>query len=151
SFDAWAAGVRDGRSYVSDGLSHILDFEVGGLGVGEPGVDGRPSVLAARAGARLCARARVAALLGEQPDAELRARPLDEKPYWRVERARIGDTRRVRVELIQNGVAVDAREVEADGRLAEVQFELQPEISSWVALRIFPSSHTNPVFVELDG
>jgi len=26
-----------------------------------------------------------------------------------------------------------------------------PERSSWVALRIFASSHTNPVFVEVDG
>jgi hypothetical protein len=24
-------------------------------------------------------------------------------------------------------------------------------MSSWVAVRIFPSSHTNPIFVEVDG
>ena len=29
-------------------------------------------------------------------------------------------------------------------------FEFSPEESCWVALRIFPSSHTNPVFVEVD-
>ncbi len=151
SFDAWVHGIRDGKSYVSDGLSHIVDFELGGLAMGEPGVDGRPSVLAARAGSKLLARARVAAWLGEQPDEELRGLPLDEQPYWHVERARVGDTRRVPVELIVNGQPAGSREVEADGRLVEIEFELVPEISSWVALRIFPSSHTNPIFVELEG
>ena len=24
-------------------------------------------------------------------------------------------------------------------------------MSSWIAIRIFPSSHTNPIFVEVDG
>ncbi len=151
SFDAWVQGVKDGKSYVSDGLSHIVDFELGGLGVGEPGAGGRPSLLASRAGARLLARARVAALLEEEPRDDLRDLPLDEQPYWHLERARIGATRRVRVELVVNGRPADAREVEADGRSTEVEFELEPRISSWVALRIFPSSHTNPIFVELDG
>jgi hypothetical protein len=31
-----------------------------------------------------------------------------------------------------------------------VEFELPIERSSWVALRILPSSHTNPVFVLVD-
>ena len=39
-FDTWVLGLRDGRSYVSDGLSHLMDFEVGGLAVGEPGIEG---------------------------------------------------------------------------------------------------------------
>ena len=26
-----------------------------------------------------------------------------------------------------------------------------PERSSWIALRIFPAAHTNPIFVEVDG
>ena len=42
-------------------------------------------------------------------------------------------------------------ELVADGRVHNLEFRYTPEISSWVALRIFPSSHTNPVFVELDG
>ena len=31
----WVFGVRDGRSYCGDGLSHLIDFEINGLGVGE--------------------------------------------------------------------------------------------------------------------
>ncbi len=151
TFEAWTEGVREGRSYVTDGLSHLIDFEVQGLRVGRTGAAGRASVLAAHRGEALRIRARAAALLDIQPQEEIRGRSLDEQPYWHVERARIGDGRTVRVELVVNGRAVDAREIEADGRLADISFELTPEISSWVALRIFPSSHTNPVFVELDG
>ena len=35
--------------------------------------------------------------------------------------------------------------------MKEVQFDYKPEKSSWIAIRIFASSHTNPIFVELDG
>ena len=33
----------------------------------------------------------------------------------------------------------------------ELEFEVPIERSSWVALRIYPSSHTNPIFVIVDG
>ena len=32
-----------------------------------------------------------------------------------------------------------------------MEFEYTPERSSWVALRVFPAAHTNPIFVEVDG
>jgi hypothetical protein len=32
-----------------------------------------------------------------------------------------------------------------------VEFEYQPERSSWIAIRVFPAAHTNPIFAELDG
>src|SRR5262249_25226987 len=73
------------------------------------------------------------------------------KPYWHVEKARVGDTRTVPVEVVVNGVAVDKKEVLADGSEQEVTFEVPIKQSSWVCLRIFPSSHTNPVFVTVDG
>ena len=34
-FEHWVDGIRDGRSYCCDGLSHLFDFTVNGLGVGE--------------------------------------------------------------------------------------------------------------------
>ena len=51
---------------------------------------------------------------------------------------------------------VDARyplfgDVEADGKIQDLTFDYTPKQSSWVALRIFPACHTNPVFVEVDG
>jgi hypothetical protein len=57
----------------------------------------------------------------------------------------------VEVELVVNGQAVQKKTIEADGRVEDVAFEFTPTQSSWVALRIFPSSHTNPVWVEVGG
>lgn len=151
TYDAWALGLRDGRSYCSDGLSHLVDFRVNDLEVGQQGAEGKASVLNVPGGQKLHISARVAALLEETPNEDIRRRPLDEKPYWHVERARIGDTRQVPVELIVNGYPLARKEILADGSLQEVQFEYTPDRSSWVALRIFPSSHTNPIFVQVDG
>ena len=44
-----------------------------------------------------------------------------------------------------------AQTVAADGALQDVEFDVDIQRSSWVALRIFPSAHTNPVFVVVDG
>ena len=38
-----------------------------------------------------------------------------------------------------------------DGSLQNVSFDVRVERSSWVALRVLPSSHTNPVFVTVGG
>src|SRR5206468_8916048 len=38
-------------------------------------------------------------------------------------------------------------EIEADGTIRDVSFDVPVKASSWIALRILPSSHTNPVFV----
>jgi hypothetical protein len=150
-YDQWVIGIRDGRSYCCDGLSHLFDFSVGGLGVGDKGDGGRASVLAAKSGQPLAVQVRAAAMLAERPRNGIRRKPLDQKPYWHVERARIGDTRTVPVELIVNGQVVETKAIEGDGSVQDVKFEFTPKISSWVALRIFPSAHTNPVFVEVDG
>jgi hypothetical protein len=155
NFDQWVEGLRDGRSYVCDGLSHLVDFTANGLGVGEMGDLGRTSFLAAKAGQKLTFKVNAAAYLNEEPEKYngrvIRETRLDEKPYWHVERARIGQTRAVPVELVVNGHAVERREIAADGKLNELTFEYTPKISSWIAVRIFPSSHTNPIFVEVDG
>lgn len=149
-FDAWSAAIRDGRSYCSEGLAHLFDFQVNGLGVGERG-DGGASELKVKAGQPLEVRVQAAAMLEVEPRNDIRKLPLDEKPYWHVERAREQDCRTVAVELIVNGEAVQRKSIEADGRIAEVRFEFLPERSCWVALRIFPAAHTNPIFVEVDG
>jgi len=38
-----------------------------------------------------------------------------------------------------------------DGSLQDLTFDVPIEQSSWVALRIYPSSHTNPVFIKVGG
>jgi hypothetical protein len=64
---------------------------------------------------------------------------------WHLERARIGKTGTVAVELIVNGIAVDKATLIADGEPRTIKFKTPIIRSSWVALRIFPSSHTHPV------
>ena len=149
SYDGWVEGLRRGRSYVSDGKSHLMDFRLNGLFVGTGESEVR---LAAPAKVRVTAR--VAALLAEQPNEAteaLRNLPLDRKPYWDIERARLSQSRQVAVELVVNGYAVAKKSIVADGSIQDVSFEVPIERSSWVAMRIFPSSHTNPIFVVMDG
>jgi hypothetical protein len=98
--------------------------------------------------------ARVVANLPEQQDqsgAAIAQSELTEQPYWSIERARIGSTRKVRVELIVNGESVDTSEIIADGKWKDVSFNYPVNRSSWMALRVYPSSHTNPVFILIDG
>lgn len=146
SYDGWTEGIRDGRAYVTDGKSHLIDFRIDDRHVG---VDG--SELRLQRPGTVRVRALVAARLDERPDAAIRSRRGDEKPYWDLERARIGEGREVAVELVVNGVAVASQRIAADGKVQEVSFPLSLERSSWVALRILPSSHTNPIFVVVAG
>src|SRR5262249_14098931 len=148
-FDKWAEGIKNGRCYVCDGKSHLMDFTVDGLGVGLKNSE----VKLDKAG-KVTIKANVAALLEAKPtDATERIRKAkwNAKPYWDVERARIDDTRKGGLEVVVNGRAVDKVEVEADGKERPVLIEVPIERSSWVALRILGSSHTNPVFVLVDG
>ena len=148
-FDRWCEGIKQGRSYVTDGKSHLIDFRVDNLAPGESG-----SELKLAKPGTVKITAQVAAHLDPEASAEARAirtRPLDQKPYWDLERARIADTRKIPVEVIVNGRPVARTEVTADGNIEGVSFDVPIEKSSWVALRVFPSSHTNPVFVVVDG
>src|SRR5690606_21403921 len=72
-------------------------------------------------------------------------------PFWHIEKARVGESRRVPVEVVVNGRVVDRELIEADGKVRELTFDIPIEHSSWVALRILPSSHTNPVYVTVAG
>ena len=143
-YDYWVNGIRDGRSYVSDGKSHLIDFRVNDLPVGTQG-----SELKLRKAENVRVSARVAARLDPQPDNALRDKPYYEQPYWDLERARVGATRDVTVEVIVNGQAVANKRILADGAVREVVFDVAVERSSWIALRILHSSHTNPIFVTV--
>ena len=141
TFPAWLNGLRSGRSYVSDGKSHLFDFTVNGVAVGRGG-----SELKMSAGGTVKAQVRVAAYLDPVPNEGIRTRASDQQPYWDIERARIGSTREVPVDLVVNGRVVATKNVPADGQLREVVFDVAIDKSSWIAARILSSSHTNPVF-----
>ena len=67
--------------------------------------------------------------------------------FWDLERARMPGSRDVPVEVIVNGFPVQRQVITADGTMRDLQFEVPIDRSSWVALRVYPSSHTNPIFV----
>ncbi|MCI0535387.1 MAG: CehA/McbA family metallohydrolase, partial [Verrucomicrobiales bacterium] len=138
----WCEGIRQGRNYVSDGRSHLMDLKVNHLSMGENGSELK---LAQPGTVRVSAR--VAARLNETADPTLQKRPYREKPYWDIERARIGETREVPVELVVNGYPVAKKNIVADGKLQDVAFDAKIDRSSWVTMRILPSSHTNPIFI----
>ena len=145
NYEAWCEGIREGKNYVSDGLSHLMDFKVENRAMGELG-----SELKLDTGKEVSVKVRAAARLDEQINPSLRDRPYQQKPYWHVERARIGDTRTVPVELIVNGYPVARQDIVADGKLNDLEFNVPVQFSSWIAVRILPSAHTNPVFVIVD-
>jgi hypothetical protein len=146
SYEDWCEGIRAGRNYVGDGFSHLLDFQANGLGVGEQGSEVRLA-----GPGKVHFTAKVAARLEPEPEAGIQQRPYAEKPYWHLERARMGASREVPVELIANGRVVARTQLLADGSLRELAWDVQIEQSGWYALRILPSSHTNPFFVLVDG
>jgi hypothetical protein len=173
SYSTWLEGLGAGRSYVSDGRSHLMDFSVNNVQVGEGASELK---LAGKGTVR--ARVKVAALLSQVPvstdsipsdrggefwrmglgnsDASntkesIHDRPVDHTPYWHIERARIGNSREVPVELVMNGKSMARKNAVADGSIQEIFFDVPVERSSWLAVRILGSSHTNPIFVLLGG
>lgn len=148
-FDRWAEGIKLGRTYVSDGFSHLIDFKVDNRELGTEG-----SELALDTAKMVSITVDAAARLDPAVSDEARSiksRPLDQKPYWHIERARIGESRKVPVEVVVNGYPVATQEIEADGSIQKLRFDVPIKQSSWVALRIYPSAHTNPVFVTVGG
>lgn len=148
----WCKGLALGRSYVSDGYAHALDFRVNGKMAGDELIFSAPATVAVRG---------IVAFSPETPF---------ETPYggvMPVEGVReVGNTvvlhetrsidaryqRGMRlVELVVNGRAVDSREVPADGQEHVVEFNVPITQSSWIALRQFPELHTNPVIVLIGG
>ena len=146
TYASFVDALRSGRTYVSDGRSHLMDFAVNGapLGVHE-------SEVRLAAAGKVHVEVNAAAYLDPQPNQTIRNLPYDQKPYWSLERARIGDSRKVPVEVIVNGQAAARQEIVADGTVQKLDFDIPIERSSWIAVRILPSSHTNPIFVLLDG
>jgi hypothetical protein len=145
-YEAWVRGIEQGCLYCGDGRSHFLEFKVnsrrsgeGDLSLKAPGILEIECLVAAR-------------LEPEQPvDMDSLKHTFDGFDGWFLERARIGRTGTVPVELIVNGVAVEKATLIADGKPRTVNFRTTIVRSSWVALRIFQSSHTHPVFAMVGG
>jgi hypothetical protein len=148
TYEGWLRSLQAGRSYVSDGKTHLMDFKVNGASVGT-GI--APGEVRLNSAGTVTATVTAAAYLPVKPNEAIRRLPYDQKPYWDVERARIGDTREVAVEIVLNGKAIGSQTIVADGKLHELKFEVPLKESSWIAARVLPSAHTNPVFAIVGG
>ncbi|XOV93202.1 MAG: CehA/McbA family metallohydrolase [Bacteroidota bacterium] len=149
TFENYMDALTKGKTYVSDGFSHLIDFKVNDLNLGEG-----DSELSVKSGTNLKISGKGVGFLSATQgpvEASVAERSLTTFPYWHIERSRIEQSRNVAVELLVNGKPVDKKEIPADGSWSDVNFSYNIKESAWVALRIFPSSHTNPIFVKVDG
>lgn len=149
SFPNYMEAIKKGRSYVSDGFSHLIDFKINEVVLGEDA-----SELKTASGSTLNISVKAAAFLTESQDetgAIIASRGDYQSPYWHIERSRIGTSRKIPVELIVNGKLVEKQEIIADGNWNDLKFNFAIEKSSWIAIRVYPSAHTNPIFVLADG
>jgi hypothetical protein len=144
TYDGWCEGVRAGRSYVSDGFSHLMNFTVNGL---EAGTDGSELRVERAGTVRVSVKAAcmLAATTAGAPA------PNRRQPQWSPEYARAGASRDVTIEAIVNGRPVGSQRLTADGTLRDLSFDIPIQRSSWLALRILGSAHTNPVFIIVGG
>jgi hypothetical protein len=147
-YAAWCRGIAEGRSYVSDGYAHALEFTVDGKAAGSEVALERPGRVEVRAVVAFSPQ-----IPSEVPyggaDPEAGARIVGDTVD--LHPARPQPTKSRRVEVVVNGAVADSREVAADGAPHELTFQVPIERSSWVAFRHFPELHTNPMNVLVGG
>lgn len=152
-FDAWCAGLAAGRSYVSDGYAHALEFTVEGHAAGSRVELERSGEVDVRAQVAFAPETPLSIAHGGVVPAGGRRLVGDtvdlHGPRREGESTAPGEIRRV--ELVLNGLVVDGRDVPADGEIHDLEFRVPVERSGWVALRQFPQLHTNPVEVIVGG
>jgi hypothetical protein len=128
-FPAWCKGLAEGRSYVSDGHAHALDFRVAGKPAGAEAALDQPGTVEVAAKVAFARKTPLGtAKGGSVPPGPKRL-----------------------VEVVVNGRPVASAEVPADDQAHELRFKVKIDRSSWVALRHFPQMHTNPVNVLVGG
>jgi hypothetical protein len=128
-FAAWCEGIAKGRSYISDGYAHALEFTVDDTFPGDEVELKEPGEV------RIKAKVAFAS-----------ATPLGTSNGGAVPTGKMR-----KVELVVNGAAVASQDVPADDKEHNLTFTAKIEKSSWVALRHFPQMHTNPVNVLVGG
>ena len=153
-FSEWCKGVAEGRSYVSDGYAHALEFRVNGKPPGESVALAQPDLVKITARVAFSSETPLEVAYGAAvPAGGMRLigdtvnlhEPLnaDGNPSFTAKHRL--------VELVVNGRAVASRQVPADGQAHDLGFSIKIERSSWIALRHFPQMHTNPVNVLVAG
>ncbi len=151
-FSKWCRRLAQGKSYVSDGFAHAIDFRVNQVSPGYGDVH-----LPDRGVVDVVAQVVFAPRMPASVAQGTQRKPID--------RAKIGDTvelhhprednwvsgRESLVEIVVNGQVVASRKIPADGETHHLRLRIPVDRSSWIALRQFPQLHTNPVNVLVAG
>lgn len=122
TYDSWCESIRQGRSYVSDGRHHLMDFNAAAGSA-------RASLASGKSDLRIPA--------GRATTFSVRA------AAWS------RDGGEVPVELIVNGYPAGRHLLPRDGKQRVLKWDLKLDGSSWVAVRAFPGAHTNPIWVTV--
>ncbi|MCA9014793.1 MAG: CehA/McbA family metallohydrolase, partial [Planctomycetaceae bacterium] len=150
-FTQWCDGIRRGRSYVSDGFAHALDFQVNGQSPGFEDVSLKQSgTVEIKAAVCFAAETPKAVAYGLLDAPEGRRAQGDTRILHAPRNAEYVSGGQRLIEIVQNGQVVAKKKVPADGKLHQLSFTIPVERSSWIALRQFPQLHTNPVNVIVD-
>lgn len=126
NYDEWCQAIGDGQCYVSDGTTHLMNFAARGSSKNEVVSMGSDLVLDT----------------SKQETLGFEVRAASYQPRLK----------EVEVELIVNGYPVETQKIAADGKINTLKFAA-PKLtkSSWVAVRVFPNAHTNPIFVIVNN
>ena len=146
TYRGWLEAVRDGRTYVSDGFTHLMDFTVNGVASGT-GTGRRAATR--RYGARLGAGGGVArpgsgraaprspagreAVLDHRACARWRQRARSRSSSW------------------STASRSPARSCSPTACGAPVTFDVPVPASAWIAVRVLGAAHTNPIFAIVGG
>lgn len=151
-FGQWCDGIVKGRSYVSDGFAHALDFRVNEVLSGGDDVQlAGPGRISIQATVSFAPETPATVAQGtSDPAASLRlVGDTVELHGPRKDTIQRGGERLI--EIVCNGRPIARQKVPADGMPHQLKFDVNVERSSWIALRQFPQLHTNPVNVIVAG
>jgi hypothetical protein len=147
-YAAWCEGIRAGRSYVSDGYAHAVEFQVNDVRPGDGDIKlAEPGRVAVVARVAFAAETPLAVAHGGiTPPAGRQVVGDTVDLHGPRHEAMLRGGKRL-IEIVVNGQAVASREIPADGKIHDLRFDVPIANSSWIALRHFPQLHTNPVNV----
>ena len=144
--EKWIQSVQRGRSYVSDGRSHLFDFSVNGTAAGT----GESEVALAQPG-RVKVTLRAAAKLDAHPSRASGNCGTTRSPIGTSNARESARPTKFRWKSSSTASRWLRQTLVADGTSRPLTFDVPIERSSWIAARILPSSHTNPVFAIVGG
>lgn len=146
TYDSWCEGISKGSNYVSDGFSHLIDFKVNNTLPGN-----NDSTINLDTPSTVKVNLKAIAHLKADHDHFTNFYLTPGSPFsptpWSIEDA-VTDNQ-VRVEIVVNGYPVDSKLIDVNDPLTDLSFDIDISQSSWVAARIFPSAHTNPIWVTV--